>query len=79
MMRSRWLRPFLGGMNFSTLLLKKRAPTLSLLIEAEKESTAAISVTRSFFVWLVVPNSREPLTSTSSITVSSRSSSKILT
>ena len=78
-MRSRWLRPFLGGMNFSTLLLKKSAPTLSLLMEAEKESTAAISASSSRLDRPLVPKSREPLTSTSSITVSSRSSSKTLT
>ncbi len=41
---------FLGGMNFSTLSLKKISPTLSLLLMAEKASTAAISVINSFSV-----------------------------
>ena len=75
---NKWLRPFLGGINFSTLVLKKMAPTLSLLIEAEKESTAAISAVSSFLDLDLVPKSLEPLTSMSSITVSSLSSSKTL-
>lgn len=55
MMWSRWLRPFFGGMNSSTLSLKKSAPTLSLLIMAEKLKTAAISAIRSLFVLSLVP------------------------
>ena len=62
-------------MNFSTLSLKKMHPTLSLFCAAEKASTAAISVIVFFLRRAVVPNMREPLTSTSSIIVSSRSSS----
>ena len=46
---------------------------------AENASVAAISVTISRFICFVVPKSSEPLTSTNSITVSSRSSSKIFT
>ena len=34
--------PFLGGMNFSTVPVKKIAPILSLLVVAEKASVAAI-------------------------------------
>ena len=75
MILSRWLRPFLGGMNFSTRVLKNRAPTLSLLMDAENESTAAISAVRSFLVLDEVPNQPEPLASMSSMTVSSLSSS----
>ena len=44
----------------------------------EKASVAAISVTRFFLKRTCVPNSREPDTSMSSITVFSRSSSNIL-
>ena len=75
MMARIWLRPFFGGMNFSIRSEKKMQPTLSLFSEAEKASTAAISVCRFFFRRSVVPNIREPLTSTRSIIVSSRSSS----
>ena len=75
MMARIWLRPFFGGMNFSIRSEKKMQPTLSLFSEAEKASTAAISVCRFFFRRSVVPNIREPLTSTKSIIVSSRSSS----
>ena len=70
-----WLLPFFGGMNFSTLSEKKMQPTLSLFCAAEKAKTAAISVMTFFFIRSVEPNIREPLTSTSSIIVSSRSSS----
>ena len=68
-------RPFFGGMNFSIRSLKKMQPTLSLFSAAEKASTAAISVMMFFLIFSAVPNIREPLTSTSSIIVSSRSSS----
>ena len=68
-------RPFFGGMNFSMRSLKKIQPTLSLFSDAEKASTAAISVITFFLVRSVEPNMRDPLTSTSSIIVSSRSSS----
>ena len=50
-------------------------PTLSLFCEAEKASTAAISVITLFFKRSPVPNMRDPLTSIRSIIVSSRSSS----
>ena len=46
---------------------------------AEKANVAAISVAMSRFVWLAVPKSSEPDTSTRSMTVSSRSSSKTFT
>jgi len=52
-------------------------PTLSLFCMAEKDSTDAISAIKVFLNRLFVPNADEPLTSTSSMTVSSRSSSKI--
>ncbi len=70
-----WLRPFLGGMNFSTLSEKKMQPTLSLFCAAEKASTAAISVMTFFLNRSADPNSRDAETSTRSIMVSSRSSS----
>ena len=79
MMCRRWLRPFFGGMNFSTLSLKNRAPTLSLLSIALKLSTAAISASRSRLVCTAVPKSPERLTSTRSTTVSSLSSSNTFT
>ena len=79
MMWRRWLRPFAGGMNFSTLSLKKRAPTLSLFSMALKLNTAAISASISRLVVETVPKSPERLTSTSSTTVSSLSSSNTLT
>ncbi len=70
-----WLRPFFGGMNFSTRSEKKMHPTLSLFCAAEKASTAAISVMTFFFSRATDPNMRDPDTSTASIIVSSRSSS----
>ena len=70
-----WLRPFFGGMNFSTRSEKNMQPTLSLFCAAEKAITAAISVMTFFFIRSVEPKSRDELTSTSSIIVSSRSSS----
>ena len=72
---------FYGGYRFgkktpvSTLSEKKIQPTLSPVCEAEKASTAANSVMIFFFKRSVVPNIREPLTSTISIIVNSRSSS----
>ena len=70
-----WLRPFFGGMNFSMRSEKKMQPTLSLFSDAEKASTAAISVMMFFLSRSVVPNMRDAETSTTSIIVSSRSSS----
>ena len=58
--------------------LKKITPTLSLLLMAEKASTAAISVTRSCLRACTVPNNELALTSTNNITVNSRSSSNTL-
>ena len=78
-MRSKWLLPFFGGINFSNFVLKKSAPTLSLLMDAEKESTAAISAMSSLLVLIVVPNIPDELTSTISTTVISLSSSKTFT
>src|SRR5659263_284524 len=74
-----WPLPFLGGIYFSTLSEKRIRPTLSLLAITEYARTAAISVIISLLVPDTVPNSPDRLTSISSITVSSRSSSKILT
>ena len=42
-----WLFPFLGGINCSTLLVKKITPTLSLFLIAEKARIAANSVANS--------------------------------
>ncbi|MFN8644023.1 MAG: hypothetical protein U0802_21080 [Candidatus Binatia bacterium] len=55
------------------------SPTLSLLVIAEKASNAAISAASSCLNWRTEPKRVEPLASTSSITVSSRSSVKRLT
>ena len=65
----------MGGINFSTRSLKNKAPTLSLLITAEKLNTAAISAIRSLFVLSTVPKSPERLMSISNTTVISLSSS----
>ena len=73
------LRPFCGGMNFSILSLKSSTPTLSLFSIAENASVAAISVITSCFESPTAPKFLLPLTSTTSITVSSRSSSYTLT
>jgi hypothetical protein len=70
--------PLFGAMNFSTSSENMMSPTLSLLRMAENASTAQISVAISIFVDSAVPNCPDRLTSTTSITVSSRSSSKIL-
>ena len=58
---------------------KKMTPILSLFWMVEKASVAATSVKMSFFILDTVPKSRLPDTSTSSITVSSRSSSNTFT
>jgi len=65
-------------MNFSMVSEKKITPILSLFWMAEKARMAAISVITFFLVFADDPNSREPLTSTSSMTVSSLSSSNTL-
>ena len=79
MMRSTWLLPLAGGMNFSTRSLNRTSPTLSLLAMALKASTPQSSAAISTLVRPVVPNQPLRLMSTASITVSSRSSSKSLT
>ena len=66
-------------MYFSILSEKKITPILSLFWMALKAIVAAISVTMSRFICFWVPKSNEPLTSISSITVSSRSSSNTFT
>src|SRR5258708_13918931 len=53
-------------------------PTLSLLLIADKASTAQLSVIRAFLGACTVPKRELALTSTSSITVNSRSSSNSL-
>src|SRR5882757_1196306 len=53
-------------------------PTLSLLRMAENASTAASSAASSFFVCFTLPNCPDALTSTTNITVSSRSSSNFI-
>src|ERR1043165_5960552 len=78
MTRRTCLRPLRGGTNFSTPSLKRMRPTLSLLRMAEKASTEAISAASSRLDWATEPNNPEPLSSTSSITVSSRSSTNFL-
>ena len=79
MMNKMCLRPFFGGMYFSILSEKNITPILSLFCIALNANVAAISAATSRFVALSVPKSSEPLTSMSSITVSSRSSSYTLT
>ncbi|MPM37254.1 hypothetical protein SDC9_83861 [bioreactor metagenome] len=71
--------PFLGGINFSTLSEKKMTPILSLFWMAENAKVAAISATVSRLIFSDDPKPRLSDTSISSITVSSRSSSKIFT
>ena len=66
-------------MYFSILSEKKMTPILSLFWMAEKAMVAAISVTMSRFICFCVPKSSDPLTSMSSMTVSSRSSSNTFT
>src|ERR1043165_5782550 len=78
MTRRTCLRPLRGGTNFSTPSLNRMRPTLSLLRMAEKASTEAISAASSRLDWATEPNNPEPLRSTSSITVSSRSSTNFL-
>ena len=77
--RSTWRRPLRGGMNFSTSSLNSSNPTLSLLRMAEKASTEAISAANSRLDCAREPNKPDPLTSTTSIKVSSRSSTNFFT
>ncbi len=71
--------PFLGGTNFSTLSVNNINPTLSLFFNAEKARIALSSAATLCLVFDIDPNICEPLKSTRSITVSSRSSSNIFT
>ncbi len=79
MTRNTCRRPLRGGMYFSIWSVKRIRPTLSLLRMAEKASTEAISAASSRLDCDTEPNSPEPLTSTSSMTVNSRSSTNFLT
>src|ERR1019366_1365397 len=78
MTRNTWLRPLRGGINFSTSSVNSNRPTLSLLRMAEKASTEAISAASSRLDCAREPNKPEPLTSTTSMSVSSRSSTNFL-
>ena len=72
-------RPFLGGMKSSTSSLKSRSPTLSLLLIALNARIEATSAASSRLLSSTLPNVPEALTSTTSITVSSRSSVNFFT
>ena len=72
-------RPFRGGTNSSTLSVKRSRPTLSLFVVAARDKTAASSTASSRLNLLLVPKSAERLTSTTSMTVNSRSSTYLLT
>src|SRR5437867_5248518 len=76
---STWRRPRLGGMYLSIRSVNRIAPTRSLLRMAAKASTADTSAAISVFVRSPLPNRPDPETSTSSMSVSSRSSTKRLT
>jgi hypothetical protein len=78
MTRRTWVGPLAGGMCFSTRSLKRMSPTRSWLAMAEKARTAAISAARSRLSCAVEPNRLDAETSTSSMTVSSRSSVNFL-
>ena len=77
--RRTWLRPLRGGTSDSTRSVKSRSPTLSLLVVAAKDMTAANSTANSRLNRFLVPKSPDPLTSTTSMAVSSRSSMKLFT
>ena len=79
MMRNVWERPFFGGMKSSTRSVKRSRPTLSLLRIALKASRHATSAASSRFDCETLPKLPEALTSTTSMTVSSRSSVNFLT
>jgi len=76
--RRTWRRPLRGGMNFSTSSVKRMRPTLSLLRMAEKARTEAISAASSRLDCSPEPKRPEPLRSTTSMRVSSRSSTNFL-
>ena len=78
-MRSACAFPFRGGMNFSMRSVNRMAPTLSLFFIAEKARIALTSTATSRFSAVCDPKNCEPLMSTRSMTVNSRSSSKIFT
>jgi hypothetical protein len=79
MSRSTCERPLRGGTTFSTRSEKRMSPTRSLLAMALKAICAATSAAISALLRSCEPNSFEADTSTSNITVSSRSSVKTLT
>ncbi len=79
MIRSTWRLPLAGGTNISIRSLNAISPTRSLFAVAENASVAATSAARSRFVTRVVVTADDPLRSTSSITVSSRSSTYVFT
>ena len=72
-------RPFFGGMKSSTRSVKRSRPTLSLFRIALKASRQATSAASSRFDCVALPKFPEALTSTTSITVSSRSSVNFFT
>jgi len=65
-------------MNFSTTSVNSTKPTLSLFLIAENASTEAISAASSRLDCSTDPNNPEPLRSTTSMTVNSRSSENFL-
>ena len=78
-MRSRWVRPRAGGTKCSTRSAASISPTRSLWSRAAKPSTAHNSAASSRFSGPAVPKRIERDTSTTSIAVSSRSSTKRFT
>ena len=78
--RRTWRRPLRGGTNFSMRSLNRINPTLSLFLDrAERQDRADLGPPPPPSFARPVPKSPEPLTSTSSTTVSSRSSSNTFT
>jgi len=79
MIRSVCERPFFGGMKSSTRSVKSSRPTLSLFRMALNARRQATSAASSRFDCVVLPKFPEALTSTTSITVNSRSSVNFFT
>ena len=79
MSRSVCRRPFFGGMKSSTSSEKRISPTLSLLRIALNASSDATSAASSRLLRCTLPKFPDALTSTTSITVSSRSSVNFFT
>jgi hypothetical protein len=71
--------PFFGGIKSSTRSVKRINPTLSLFLIALNASRQATSAASSRFDCVVLPKLPEALTSTTSMTVSSRSSVNFFT